>query len=82
MLNFGASKPRVGEGPGPRAPPGSAPDISYNIVVPRYSAVPILCKFCTRRGSGPQEPSLFVSCYYRPQRSWGKVMFLRMSVIL
>ena len=28
MLNFGASKPRVGGGPGPpgpRAPPGSAP---------------------------------------------------------
>ena len=27
MFNFGASKPRVkGEGPGPRAPPGSAPE--------------------------------------------------------
>ena len=27
MLNFGASKPRVGGGPGPRAPPGSAPGV-------------------------------------------------------
>ena len=26
MLNFGASKPRVGGGPGPRGPPGSAPE--------------------------------------------------------
>ena len=28
MLNFGASKPRVKGGPGPPAPPGSAPDVS------------------------------------------------------
>ena len=27
MLNFGASKPRVKGGPGPRAPPGSAPGL-------------------------------------------------------
>ena len=27
MLNFGASKPRVGGGPGPRGPPGSAPEV-------------------------------------------------------
>ena len=27
MLNFGASKPRVKGGAGPRAPPGSAPEL-------------------------------------------------------
>ena len=28
MLNFGASKPRVKGGPGPRGPPGSTPEQS------------------------------------------------------
>ena len=31
MLNFGASKPRVKGGPGPRGPPGSAPDYVWFI---------------------------------------------------
>ena len=32
MLNFGASKPRVGGGgPGPRAPPGSAPEVTNQL---------------------------------------------------
>ena len=32
MLNFGASKPRVRGGPGPRAPPGSAPGLLRNFL--------------------------------------------------
>ena len=36
MLNFGASKPRVKGGPGPRAPPGSAPE-SEPIIWPKFA---------------------------------------------
>ena len=32
MLNFGASKPRVRGGPGPRAPPGSAP-VKFQLIL-------------------------------------------------
>ena len=32
MLNFGASKPRVRGGPGPRAPPGSASGFTSDLV--------------------------------------------------
>ena len=41
MLKFGASKPRVKGGPGPPAPPGSAPEVSF------YSEFPLGQKIAT-----------------------------------
>ena len=73
MLNFGASKPRVRGGPAPGAPPGSAPvQTDMTEIIINYHTRMVNINFvlhCT-------------NIYYRPQQSWGKVIFSQASSIL
>ena len=48
-------------------------------IAPFLAAVPLFAQFKTYR---PARTEAFDYFFYRPQRSWGKVMFLHVSVIL